>query len=129
MVSETLQFGAPVPPAAPIYDAASALETVYPGVRPNSQFRGPTDPLSIKNPDSNHINAFDTIDVSPMDGVTYDQFVQSFRDKGYKIGETRDEAANPIPGLTTGPNWHIQILGGPDGDPAAPEAVVDPGAL
>lgn len=107
---------APAPaPTIPTYDASVALTRLFPGVTPTSHNRPPDHPLSIKNPDSNHIGRWDTIDVAPIEGVSYQDFLKKFKDAGYIIGENFDEASNPIPGLTTGPNWHVQILAGPDG--------------
>lgn len=97
------------------YDARAAFTSLYPKFSDyvTSQERSSTDPLSRKNPGSYHVDEPNAIDVRPIPGVRFSDFVKSFETSGHKIVESRDEQANPMP-WTTGPNWHIVLSGGPD---------------
>ena len=116
-------FGDPNPAMA-LPDLASLLSTIrgtYPQARVTSGFRGPNNPLTQRNPASLHAqgSAADphAVDVAPIPGVSFDQYVSSIRRQGVPITQAFDEAAHPFP-WTTGPNWHLATGAAPQG--AAP---------
>jgi hypothetical protein len=141
-------FGDPNPAMA-LPDLASLLSTIqstYPQARITSGFRGPNNPLTQRNPASLHAqgSAADphAVDVAPIPGVSFDQYVSSIRRQGVPITQAFDEAAHPFP-WTTGPNWHLATGAAPQGaapvqpyrkpktlaDIAAPDAAQQPVSL
>jgi hypothetical protein len=50
-------------------------------------------------------------DVRPasLPGMTFEQFIQRIQQAGYQVIESRNEVTHPIPGMTTGPHWHVVI--------------------
>lgn len=94
---------------APVPDGRSAALSVYPGLRVTSNRRGKNDPLTKANPGSYHANSNAAIDAAPIPGMTFERYVQGYRDAGYTILEARDEVNNPS-GHSTGPHWHV-VLG------------------
>ena len=92
---------------------ASLLGTIhnlYPQARVTSGYRGPDNPLTRRNPRSMHAMGSPddprAIDVAPIPGVSFDQYVSSIKQHGVPVAQAFDEAAHPFP-WTTGPNWHI----------------------
>jgi soluble lytic murein transglycosylase len=64
--------------------------------------------LANANPGSWHTHSHAAVDVAPVRGMTYGQYIQRIQDAGYHIIEARDEATHPV-AWTTGPNWHVVI--------------------
>lgn len=50
------------------------------------------------------------VDVAPIPGMTFDQYIARIEAAGYKIIEKRDEVTNPSK-WATGPHWHV-VIGG-----------------
>jgi hypothetical protein len=75
------------------------------GGRITSTKRDPNSPLGRANPRSYH-NVGQAVDVAPIPGLTFDQYVQKMKGAGYQILEARDEVNNPSK-HATGPHWHI----------------------
>lgn len=91
--------------ARPVADATAVLRQVYPGINLNSHVRpGDTD--------SWHGRSRAAIDINPIPGVTFAQFVQSFRNRGYQIIEALEEVGPGRTPQATGDHWHI-VLGNP----------------
>lgn len=84
------------------------VKALYPNAHITSGFRGPDHPLTIANPNSPHARGHGSVDVRPIPGMTFEQYVQGFKDKGYKVLQAFDEQKHPF-AWTTGPNWHIVI--------------------
>lgn len=80
---------------------------LFPNVRVTSGYRGPNHPLSKANPNSYHRTP-GAVDVAPIPGVTFEQYVGRIAQAGYRIIESRDEVKNPSKNAT-GPHWHVVI--------------------
>ena len=93
----------------PVDNGVAALQSVYPGARVTSGYRRPDNPLSQANPRSWHTQSHAAVDVAPISGMNFDQFVGGLRGAGYGIIEQRDEVNNPSR-HATGPHWHV-VLG------------------
>jgi hypothetical protein len=48
------------------------------------------------------------VDIAPIPGMTFSQYLARIRGAGHKIIEARDEVKNPS-GHATGPHWHVVI--------------------
>jgi hypothetical protein len=64
--------------------------------------------LGRANPKSWHVRSNGAVDVAPIPGMTFDQFVGRIRRSGYNIIEAIDEVKNPSR-HATGPHWHVVI--------------------
>jgi hypothetical protein len=93
----------------PVSDAGNVARTLFPGVRVTQVRRDPNSALGRANPSSWHTRSGGAVDVAPIPGMTFESYVQRYRDAGYQIIEARDEVRNPS-GHATGPHWHI-VLG------------------
>lgn len=93
-----------------VANAKSAIEGLFPGVRVTDWKRDPNSKLGRANPGSYHNSTGAAVDVAPIPGLKFKDFIGSIRQAGFKIIEARDEATNPLK-HTTGPNWHV-VLGG-----------------
>lgn len=113
------------PEPVPVDDGRSAVLGVYPNARITDNVRDPNSPLGRANPDSWHNRSKAAVDVAPMEGMTFDQYVQGYRDKGYPIIEQRDETGPNHPSWATGPNWHV-VLGKPAQAPPVNDNKPDP---
>jgi len=95
--------------ARPVADASSIAKSIYPGVQITQNRRDPNSSLGKANPKSWHNHSGAAIDVRPVKGMSFNDFVSGFRAKGYKIIEAIDEVAHPSK-HATGAHWHI-VLG------------------
>jgi hypothetical protein len=93
----------------PVEDGRAAAMSVYPGLHITDNHRDPNSPLGRTNPGSWHVKSNGAIDARPIPGMTFDQYVQGYRDAGYPIIEAIDEVNHPS-AHATGPHWHI-VLG------------------
>ena len=84
------------------------IASLFPNARITSGYRGPDHPLSRQNPNSYHARTAGAVDVAPIPGVTFDQYIAKIRSAGYRIVEARDEVRNPSK-YATGPHWHVVI--------------------
>lgn len=100
----------------PVSDPDAVLRKVFPGIASNSTYRPPNHPLSQKNPTSYHTTTHGAIDVSPIPGVSFEAYLQAYKNQGYHIIEARDEVKNPSKNAT-GPHWHV-VLGLPNTEDA-----------
>jgi hypothetical protein len=85
----------------------SVIGKLFPNARITSGYRGPNDPLSRKNPRSYHRTP-GAVDIAPIAGMTFQQYISGIKNAGYKIIEARDEVKNPSK-YATGPHWHVVI--------------------
>lgn len=78
------------------------------GVEPTSGARSPDNPLSQANPRSYHntANGGRAIDMAPIKGMTFEEWVGRWKAAGFNVVEARDEVKNPS-AHATGPHWHI----------------------
>lgn len=84
------------------------ISSLFPNARITSGYRGPSHPLSKKNPQSYHAQTVGAVDVAPIPGVTFEEYVSRIRNAGYRIIEAKDEVRNPSK-YATGPHWHVVI--------------------
>ena len=92
----------------PSSDGVSVIHGLFPSARITSGYRSPDNPLSRANPGSWHTKSHGAVDVAPIPGMTFDQYVAEVQNAGHKVIDAHDEATHPFP-WTTGPNWHIVI--------------------
>lgn len=81
---------------------------LFPNATITSGYRGPSHPLSKKNPQSYHARTAGAVDILPIAGMTFNEYLTSIRKAGYRIVEARDEVKNPSK-YATGPHWHVVI--------------------
>lgn len=95
----------------PETNAKSVAEKMFPGVNITSWKRKPGQ-AGKAGDKSWHVKSGAAIDVAPIKGMTFDQYVQKYRDAGYNVIEWIDEtdAATAKQTGATGPHWHI-VLG------------------
>lgn len=86
----------------------TVIGELFPNAQVTSGYRGPEHPLSKKNPRSYHASTAGAVDVRPISGVTFEQYLARIRQAGYRIIEARDEVRNPSKNAT-GPHWHVVI--------------------
>lgn len=106
---------------APVADAASVAKSLFPGVEITQQRRDPNSSLGKANPSSWHNKSGAAIDVRPIKGMTFAQYVKRFADAGYTILEAKNEVGAGRSKWATGDHWHVVLGGGPKG--AAPVRV------
>lgn len=88
-------------------DGKVVIGKLFPNARITSGYRGPNDPLSKKNPRSYHRTP-GAVDIAPIAGMTFKEYISDIKNAGYKIIEARDEVKNPSK-YATGPHWHVVI--------------------
>lgn len=93
----------------PVSDGGSIVRKLFPGVRVTQTRRSASSRLGKANRGSWHISTDAAVDVAPVPGITFQQFVNRFVDEGYVILEAIDEVRAPS-SHSTGPHWHI-VLG------------------
>lgn len=113
-----------MPHSTPTANAYAVASSLFPQVRITDWKRDPNSPLGRANPGSWHNDTEGALDVAPLPDMTFEQYVQTYKDAGYPILEARDEVKNPSK-HATGKHWHV-VLGAKPGD-TAPGAPV-PGA-
>lgn len=93
----------------PVTDAGAIARSVYPGIQITQVGRDPNSPLGRANPGSWHNGSRAAIDVRPIPGMSFGQYLDGYRKRGLRIIEARDEVKNPSK-HATGPHWHV-VLG------------------
>lgn len=80
------------------------------GIKPNSGPRDPSHPLSIANPGSYHNtkNGGRAVDTPAIKGMTFEEYVQSWKDAGFTVVEAIDEYKTPSKNATGG-HWHVAL--------------------
>lgn len=97
----------------PVENAKAIVKALHPTANITSWTR-PVD--GVGSPTSWHKKSKAAVDVTPIKGMSFNGFVQSFKDKGYSVLEAIDEVAHPSK-WSTGPHWHI-VLGVGSGEVA-----------
>lgn len=95
----------------PETNAKSVAEKLFPGARITS-WKRPAGAAGKAGDKSWHVKSGAAIDVAPIKGMTFEQYVQRYRDAGYNVIEWIDEtdAATAKQTGATGPHWHV-VLG------------------
>lgn len=117
---------------SPVDNARVVADRLFPGVHVSSHRRA-AGAAGKAGANSWHVKSGAAVDVAPIKGMTFDQYVQKYRDAGYNVIEWIDEtdAATRAKTGGTGPHWHIVIgrggkssaggaSGPPSGDTLAP---------
>ena len=114
----------------PVNNAKAITEELFPGAVVTSWSRSANDPLTKKNPGSWHAKSKAAVDVRPIKGMTFEQFVQRYRDAGYTILEAINETGKGKTKHATGDHWHIVLgkPGGTDAEIATPEGMAQAAA-
>jgi len=94
--------------ATPAANAKAVAEQLFPGIVITDWKRDPNSALGRKNPKSWHNRSGGAIDAKPIKGMSFEQYVQRYREAGYPIIDARDEVRNPSK-HATGPHWHVVI--------------------
>lgn len=92
----------------PVADGGAVIRTLFPGAHITETTRDPNSRLGRANPGSYHNHTRAAVDVRPIPGMTFAQYVARIRAAGYRIIESRDEVTNPSR-HATGPHWHVVI--------------------
>jgi len=85
---------------------AQVVQAVFPDAEITDSVRDPNSDLGRKNPSSYHVQGDGAVDVRPIPGVTFEEFVGKLQGEGYEIIQAIDEVKNPS-GHATGPHWHV----------------------
>lgn len=95
----------------PETNAKSVAEKLFPGATVTSWKRRPGQ-AGKAGDKSWHVKSGAAIDVAPIKGMTFEQYVQKYRDAGYNVIEWIDETDPATAKQTgsTGPHWHV-VLG------------------
>lgn len=102
---------------APVENGRALVESLFPSVTVTSNRRGAGNPLTKANPGSWHAHGGGAVDVAPIKGLSFGQYVAKIKAAGYPIIEARDEVRNPSKNAT-GPHWHV-VIGKPAGEGSA----------
>lgn len=94
------------------------IQQTFPGVRITSTKRDPNSALGRANPRSYH-NVGQAVDVAPIPGVSFEQYVSTLKQSGVPIVEAIDEVKHPSK-HATGPHWHIAYGNNGESKPAMP---------
>jgi hypothetical protein len=101
--------GAPAPfDGNPSSDGGSVVRTLFPNARITDTRRSASSRLGRANPRSWHVRSGGAVDIAPIPGMTFNEYVSRIRAAGYPVIESRDEVNNPS-SHATGPHWHVVI--------------------
>lgn len=109
-------------PRNPVENGVAAVQAVYPNARVTSGYRAADHPLSKANPRSWHTNSHAAVDVAPIRGMSFDDYVQGYRDAGYTIIEAKDEVGAGRSRHATGDHWHVVLGSGGNAATGAQQA-------
>lgn len=87
------------------------ISSLFPELKPDditSDVRPADSVLGRKNPKSYHVTSQNAVDVRPIPGMTFTQFINRIHQSGHEIVQALDEQTHPVFD-TTGPNWHVVI--------------------
>ena len=106
-------------------DAVNLVKTLFPTARITSTKRSPSSALGRANPRSYH-NIGKAIDIAPIPGIKFKDYVQSLKGAGLDIVEAKEEVGKGRSKHATGDHWHIAYTGSmkaPKAPEKAPESV------
>lgn len=104
-------------PGNPVADGGEAIRALFPKATITSTYRPADHPLSKANPKSWHTKSHAAVDVKPIPGMTFDQYVKEVEGAGYTVLEALNEVGAGRSKHATGDHWHI-VLGQGGGGPA-----------
>jgi hypothetical protein len=106
---------------APVADGGAAIKALFPSANVTSTYRPKDHALSKANPRSWHTQSHAAVDVKPIPGMTFDQYVKGVEGAGYKVIEALNETGAGRSKHATGDHWHI-VLGDGGGGAVSPSA-------
>ena len=101
----------------PVADAKAVARDLFPNIAITSGRRDPNSALGRANPKSFHNSTDAAIDVKPIPGMSFSDYVKRYRDAGYTILEARNEVGKGRSPHATGDHWHVVLGGGPQSGP------------
>jgi hypothetical protein len=90
--------------------AHRVISSLFPGIHVSEDVRDPNSKLGRENPNSYHNRTQNAVDVRPVPGMTFKDFIDRIHKAGYSIIEARNEVEHPV-AWATGPHWHVVIAG------------------
>lgn len=87
------------------------ISSLFPTAHITEDVRDPNTPLGKETPTSYHEKTQNAVDVRPIPGMTFQQFLGTIHDKGYRVVEAIDEVNHPS-AHATGPHWHVVVVPG-----------------
>ena len=115
-------------PTDVVQNGRSVIEQIFPGISVTDNVRDPNSSLGRANPNSFHVKTGGAVDVKPIPGMTFPQFVGQIKSAGYKIAEAKNEVGAGRSKHATGDHWHVVIAKGP-GIPARVRSIQEARAL
>lgn len=104
----------------PVSNGGEVIKGLFPQARVTSTYRGPDHPLSKANPKSWHTKSHAAVDVAPIKGMSFEQYVKEVQDAGYTVLEALNETGSGKTAHATGDHWHIVLGKGGGGAMPAP---------
>lgn len=106
------QPGNGVAPTAgtPVANGGEAIKALFPQAVVTSTYRAADHPLSRANPKSWHTKSHAAVDVKPIAGMSFAQYVKGVEGAGYTVLEARNEVGAGRSAHATGDHWHV-VLG------------------
>ncbi len=97
-------------PAEDLPYGHKVISSLFPDAEITDDVRDPNSDLGRANPNSYHVQSDEAVDLRPIPGMTFDDFVSQIKDAGYEILEAIDETKpeNRSP-HATGNHWHVVI--------------------
>lgn len=84
------------------------IQKLFPEAHINEDVRDPNSTLGRENPDSDHVKTQNAVDVRPIKGMTFKEFIDKIHADGHEIVEAIDEVNHPSK-YATGPHWHVVL--------------------
>ncbi len=94
----------------PVTNGGEAIKALFPQAVVTSTYRAADHPLSKANPKSWHTKSHAAVDVKPIAGMSFAQYVKGVEGAGYTVLEARDEVGAGRSAHATGDHWHV-VLG------------------
>jgi hypothetical protein len=106
--------------ATPVSNGGDVIKGLFPGAVVTSTYRPADHPLSRANPKSWHTKSHAAVDVAPIKGMSFDQYVREVEGAGYTVLEALNETGAGRSKHATGDHWHIVLGEGGGGGAPAP---------
>lgn len=108
------------PPAEPVKPGddpnvpygRAVISSIFPEAEITEDVRDPNSKLGRENPNSEHIKSQNAVDLRPIKGMSFAQFIGKINDSGYQVVEAIDEVNHPSK-WATGKHWHVVVTDGP----------------
>jgi hypothetical protein len=84
------------------------ISSLFPEAEITEDVRDPNSKLGRENPNSDHIKTQNAVDVKPIPGMTFNDFIAKIHNNGHQIIEAIDEVNHPSK-YATGPHWHVVV--------------------